>query len=87
MNTAKYIVYNSGGYYDIVIFSPLETHRDIAQRLDLHVISAGFIQLHPDDSGGVKAWCRGESVSLGVESRGEEDAKVANRALCLDDGF
>jgi hypothetical protein len=81
----KYITYKADVGEDIIVFSLFETHADIAHRLNLEVISAGFIYITttaPD--GDFKAECYGDSVSLKVKSRPAEDAELANRMLGFD---
>lgn len=84
----KYIVYDRGGAEDIIIFSQLEVHSEVARRLRLDVISAGFISfgtaIREYDAAVVPdPLCFGKSETLRVVSRGMEDNKVARRALGL----
>jgi len=76
---AKYIVFTSwDNFEEIVIFSARVIHRDTARGMRGTVLSAGFMQI----SNG-KAHCFGESESIGIESRGSEDSKLANEMLGL----
>lgn len=78
MRKTKYIVFDDGRFEDIVIFSELQEHRDMARGLPGVVVSAGFIQVDDD------CHCYGKSLSLKVESRPERDAQLARRTLDLD---
>ncbi len=61
---------------EMVIFSSLLQHADIAQRLRCDLISAGFIEIFDNEP-----CCFGESISLDIKSRGEVDTNVAKRVL------
>ena len=73
---AKYIVFDSDGIEDMIIFSALQQHADIAAALDLNPVSAGSI-----DEG---QHCFGQSTSLGISSRPEEDRAIARRVFNID---
>jgi len=65
----KYIVVEGALCDEIIIFSNIILHADIAKKLGAGVISAGFIK---------KDWtCYGESVSLKLKSRPVEDTELA----------
>ena len=83
MSKVKYIVFNDDRLEDIVIFSELQTHSEIAHGLPGEVVSAGFIRIFSDGEIDVRVECYGESISLEVESRPEQDTKIARRALNL----
>lgn len=76
---SKYIIYDTGMNVVPVIFSELQTHAEVAQAFYAHnkVIGAGFVFIDKDG----KYACYGESVSLKVKSRGEEDSKFLNKYL------
>lgn len=73
---AKYIISESGLP---VVFSELQTHADVAYALfgGAKIIGAGFV--HVSSNGEYS--CYGESVSLNVKSRGDEDSKLLNKML------
>lgn len=76
MFNAKYVVFEDNGLEDMMIFSSLQKHVDIVHAADLNPISAGFIDhgLH----------CFGESNSLNLEARPEEDRAIARRMFNID---
>ena len=78
----KYIVFKQDHLEDIIIFSGLQQHVDIANKLNLTVVSAGFIKFVPLED---YIECYGDSFSLKVKSRPEEDAQIARRALGMYD--
>lgn len=62
-----------------VIFSELApSHAEVARALfpGLKIIGAGFCYIQDN-----QYVCYGESISLGVKSRGEQDSKVLNRRM------
>jgi len=70
----KYIVVEGALSDEIIIFSNVILHADIAKKLGVEVISAGFIK---------KDWtCYGESVSLSIKSRPTEDTELALMWFC-----
>lgn len=76
-NKAKYIVFEERHIEEMVIFSSLLQHVNIAHRLRCEpVISAGFIEIIDNEP-----VCFGESISLDIKSRGEIDTNVAKRVL------
>lgn len=72
---SKYIINDQGLP---VVFSELQTHADVARALFgiTPVIGAGFCFIDND-----QYVCYGESISLRVKSRGDEDSKILNRLL------
>lgn len=74
---SKYIIIDTLIAMLPVVFSDLATHRDIANGVGSNVIGAGFCYIN--DEG--KYVCYGESVSLNVKSRGDEDSKILNKFL------
>lgn len=78
--STKYIVVEGEfGMESIFIFPYHVAHADAATGRD--VISAGFLSIQ-----GGKVNCFGESISLDMKSRGEEDTFLASRALGLEPG-
>ena len=76
MFNAKYVVFEENGIEDMIIFSSLQQHVDIVTSSDLNPVSAGRIDhgLH----------CSGDSISLGLNSRPEEDRAIARRMFNVD---
>ncbi len=77
---SKYIVVDLGGIALPFVFSELSTHSDVARALGGTVIGAGFCYIAYD-----KYECYGESISCRVKSRGEQDAKVLNDLLGVNE--
>ena len=77
-NNTKYIVFEENFIEEMLIFSPLLQHDYVTRRMNIKPISAGFITIHDNEPR-----CFGKSISLGLESRGEADSKVAKRVLKL----
>lgn len=67
---AKYIVYynNKLETEDIVVFTFVQKHSDVAKQLPGAPISAGFISFY-NSGDGVQVMCEGESDSLNLKSR------------------
>ena len=75
----KYIIDEINGF---LIFPEYIQHDMAAKILTCHgyeILGAGFVDL----SGGVVT-CYGESISLGIKSRGQEDAEILARKLKLE---
>lgn len=72
----KYIIVDDGLNEKPIIFSNLDQHNDIAYRLSWKPVSAGFVTMVNG-----QAECYGESISLNIKSRPEEDSKIINRFL------
>jgi len=77
----KYIVFEDDlGLEVIIVFPNVVKHSDI--KVNGNIVSAGFITRWENglnyDCGYT---CYGKSISLGVESRPEKDAKIAKRQL------
>lgn len=81
----KYIVYHDELHEidDVVIFSGYQKHCEVAHRLHGPVISAGFVEMWASIYGVVEITCSGESDSLKVQSRPEEDAALIAERLQL----
>jgi hypothetical protein len=73
---SKYVIIMRGNILYPVVFTDLMGHNEIARSND-EVVGAGFCCIN--DEGHYT--CYGESVSLKVKSRGDEDARVLNKYL------
>lgn len=75
-NKAKYIVFEDqlSCLEEMLIFSSLLQHADVARRMGCEPIAAGFIELINGEP-----VCFGESISLKIESRSKIDSEVAKR--------
>lgn len=62
-----------------MVFSELQTHADVAYAIfgGAKIIGAGFVHVNREG----EYVCYGESVSLRVKSRGDEDSKILNKML------
>ena len=75
----KYVVTEDGDY---AIFSKATAHADIAKVLSGKPVGAGFCTIQQKAfSEDVDVHCYGESLSLHISSRGEEDKETINRAI------
>lgn len=86
MNKTKYIVFESGYNEDILIFGSTLKHSDVVNMMRLtkeDIISAGFVAVYSDGDDTI-ARCYGESTSLGIKSRGDQDTFLAKFALSLN---
>lgn len=71
----KYVIFESkGGLYNPVVFPDHIAHSQIKIE-DCSVFSAGFLEL---STFGVKR-CYGESISLNVKSKGNDDEEIIQR--------
>jgi hypothetical protein len=79
----KYIVFKNGSLEDIITFSELMGHDEIARNLrgNHNIVSAGFLDVAVSEDGDLTCVCFGKSTSLGIESRPEKDARVAMMRL------
>lgn len=74
----KYIVTDRGAF---VIFSGIQNHVDMARGVWGKPVGAGKCNIaRLADSEKANVHCWGKSVSLGIESR-EEDEKIINKAI------
>ncbi len=64
----------------IIVFPELIEHRQFSK---FEPVSAGFISFGIGDHGQMTCQCYGESISLGIESRPEEDTSIAMQQLGL----
>ena len=81
MKDVKYVIVDGCA----IIFSAAITHSDMV-RFGKKADGAGFVRFHISkdeyDEDVVIAKCYGESISLGVESRGEEDSLIVTSQIC-----
>lgn len=73
----KYVVLDDGLNDNIIVFPETIQHSSFAM-FSGTILSAGFIS-YTDG----KWSCWGKSISLGLDSRPEEDSDIANRMLKL----
>ncbi|MFN3076029.1 MAG: hypothetical protein ABT940_03950 [Alphaproteobacteria bacterium] len=76
----KYIIVNRGGRENVYIFDQSILHAHFAHSVAAeraHITAAGFVTT--DSGGGCR--CLGASTSLGIGSRGEEDARKIHAAM------
>ena len=66
----------------IIVFSELLQHSEFK---NFNPISAGFISFGVNKQGNPSCSCYGESISLGLKSRPEEDTIIAKRQLDMLD--
>lgn len=74
---SKYVVIDTGSFVLPIVFSDLACHADIAHPWRGEVLGAGFCYINEEG----RYTCYGESTSLKVRSRGEEDDFILNRCL------
>ena len=95
MSKSKYIVFQKGSFPEAVIFPETIEHRDMVDdilnypdhdEINNKVLGAGFVGLRVID-GVIKVSPHGKAVSLGIESRGNEDIRPLENALGLDDCY
>jgi hypothetical protein len=67
----KYVIYEKNEIQFPVIFSPIEDHSDIAEKIDLKLVSAGTVEFKDN-----KVRCSGDSFTLKLKSRFVEDEKI-----------
>ena len=80
MKQMKYIIVDNGQWTAPIIFDEGTQHFAVAANTPGTVISAGFIRFTPK---GLE--CYGDSFSLGIASRPEEDSKMINNLLGVRD--
>lgn len=80
---AKYVIGDVIGKFGFIIMTPFIFHPAIDHKTFCNNIrcqkihSAGFVKIYGDDA----IFCYGKSISLGVESRHEEDSEIIERLL------
>jgi len=77
---SKYIIVRHGNISMPFVFSDLCTHSDVARAVGGIVVGAGFCYIVED-----RYHCYGESISCQVKSNGDEDSKILNRMLGVDE--
>lgn len=75
MATLKYVRTEKG---EIIAFPEYKCHADYAH---LKPISAGFIEMYHDEFGRLRYRCFGESVSLRIASKEQEDTALLMKKL------
>ena len=75
----KYIIVSDGILEQGIIFSEGLSHKDV-YKYSGQIKSAGFCRLGLSLNYDIIYQCYGESQSLGLKSRGEEDEKILNRS-------
>lgn len=75
----KYIIFDTGSGLEIpVIFPELLSHLQVRQAFrGYEPVGAGFITAGPD----ALLYCHGQSVGLGIASRGEFDTRVVTNSF------
>ena len=66
-----------------ICFNEVVGHNDVARLFDT-IHGAGFFNVNINDDGQRYSSAYGESVGIGIKSRGEQDSKQIDRALGLD---
>jgi len=83
MEYGKYIIANKSGTECAILFDETFSHKEMAG--NFVVVSAGIfnVQAEPkkDNPLNVDVWAGGRSITLNVNSRGEEDAEIIKRVL------
>ena len=77
----KYVVTKDN---EIIVFPELLQHSEFRR---FEPISAGFISFGVNKQGNPTCSCYGESISLGIKSRPEEDTLLAKRQLNMLDDY
>ena len=78
---SKYIIVEDHGLEVPIVFCPLLQHKDVAKPYS-KVISAGFCSVHKDINDVTNWKCWGESISLKLDSR-PEDEEVLTKLLAF----
>lgn len=77
--STKELKYLVSSEHEFVIFNPLITHRDVAKGLEGKIIGAGFCVIEANqghDGLCTDIRCYGESTSLGIKSRPEDETFI-----------
>ena len=75
MDSLKYVIVRGEmGIETPIVFPGFINHADVTR--NCAPISAGFCAPYEDDNGQFSCW--GSSVTLKLDSRGDEDAKIIN---------
>lgn len=73
---SKYVIVKRGNLLYPIIFTDLMGHNEVVSSHD-EVVGAGFCYINDSAT----YTCYGESVSLKVKSRGDEDSAILNKFL------
>lgn len=75
---SKYVIVDAGMAVFPIVFTELINHSDMVQGIAPggQIIGAGFCYIEKD-----LYVCYGESISLNVKSRGNDDSKILNKYL------
>lgn len=76
----KYIIVSDGILEQAIVFSDGISHNDV-YKYSSQIRSAGFCRLGLSLNYDIVYQCYGESVSLGLVSRGEIDSRILNQQL------
>ncbi len=83
----KYVTIEHNGFHSACILAPYERHCDVLP-LPGKILGAGEFQISfSSPPSHIKVTCFGESVTLGVKSRGEQDAVILCRLLRIGKNF
>lgn len=74
----KYITFEDGNF---VIFSEGMVHADVATQMRKKPLSAGFVSITASSSKGLFVHCYGQSLSLGIRSREQDNLKIEHACL------
>ena len=77
---SKYIIVDNKDGVIPVVFTELAVHKEVARGfMPGTILGAGFCYITEN-----KYHCYGESTSLNVKSRGDDDSKILNKFLGVD---
>ena len=79
----KYVIVEKYGCEYPIMFSAGLSHDSFSQ---LHPVSAGFVSFSEQDNH-IVVYCHGESQSLNLKSRTEEDSRLVVREMNRSAGF
>jgi hypothetical protein len=81
MKDVKYVIVDGSA----IVFSAVITHSEMV-KYNKKAEGAGFVRFYPSKNEWgedvIIAKCYGESISLGVESRGQEDSLIVTSQIC-----
>ena len=83
---SKYVIIDQGSAPIPVVFSELLAHAEVVSRLGGAPLGAGFCHVTVTEDG-ARYVCYGKSMSLGVHSREDEDARILNKYLGLTEEY
>ena len=84
----KYVIFNNGIMDKAIVFGETLSHAEIADMITrkfpgVNIVSAGFVGTTKDN----KKIGYGESISLLLKSRGEQDTRALNEVFCIDNEY